>query len=118
MKLYPLQVVSAGILLLSTLHGHANSCSAEIAQMQARIDAKLDSMAASGPTAVESVAATLHHQPTPRSIAAAEARIGDLPLRTPRALSEAMARARRAEGSRDEAVCERALDEAHRAIGE
>jgi hypothetical protein len=118
MTLYPLSTLSAGVLLLSILRCSAIPCSLEIAQLQSRIDARLDSVAGAGPTANESVAATLHHQPTPRSIAAAEVTIGDLSPETLEVLLEDMARARRADGSRDEVACERALNDAHHAIGE
>jgi len=82
-----------------------------------RINAVLDSAAEAGPAADETLAATRHHQPTPKSIAAAEAKIGDLSPETVQTLGEAMARARQADISGDKTVCEQALGDAQRAIG-
>ena len=47
--------------------------------MQVEVDAIIEAVAAAGPTARESTAAMLRHQPTPGSIAAAEEEIGDGP---------------------------------------
>jgi len=46
--------------------------------MQSRIDAKLEAKAAAEPTAREGVSAGMSDQPTPRSIAAAEEKLGDV----------------------------------------
>jgi hypothetical protein len=46
--------------------------------VQAGIDAKLEAQAAAGRSASESTSATMHRQPTPGSIAAAEAELGDI----------------------------------------
>lgn len=118
MKLHPLVTVSAGALLLSTLRCYPSPCSREIVQLQSQIDLRLYSLAAGGATANESVSATLHRQPTPASIASAEVKIGDLSPKTLEALSAAMLRAREAVTSQDEPGCERAVGDAHRAIGE
>jgi hypothetical protein len=95
----------------------AGPCTQEIARMQARFDAKLESAARKGPTARESVAATDSRQPTPDSIAAAEAKIGDISPRTVEVIETGMARARRADLADDKGACEQALAEVGRAIG-
>jgi hypothetical protein len=53
-------------------------CSRDIDQVQAKIDAMLEAQAVAGGSARESTAATMHRQPTPRSIAAAEAQLGNI----------------------------------------
>jgi hypothetical protein len=70
----------------------------------------------SGPTARESVAATDHRQPTPDSIAAAEAKLGDLSPRTVEAIESGMTRARKADAEGNKTACEAALAEVQRAI--
>ena len=74
MKIGPLCALGAAALVLSTLPSYSGPCSQQIEQTQEQVDAKLDSIARTGRTAKESVAATLGHQPTPRSIARTEDR--------------------------------------------
>jgi hypothetical protein len=113
LRLVPL----AAMLTAAAGVAHAGPCAAQIDQMQARFDAKLASAARSGPTARESVAATDHRQPTPDSIAAAEARLGDLSPRSVEAIESGMTRARRADAEGNKSGCEAALAEVQRAIG-
>jgi len=116
--MWPLRLLAlAAMLAASVGFAHAGPCTAQIGQMQVRFDAKLALAARSGPTARESVAATDHRQPTPDSIAAAEAKLGDLSPRTVEAIESGMARARRADAEGDKAACEAALAEVQRAIG-
>jgi hypothetical protein len=118
MKIGPLCASSAAALIFSTLPSYSGPCSQQIEQTQVRIDAKLDSIARAGATGKQSVAATLSHQPTPRSIARAEAAIGDMSQETRRALAGAMDRAREADASGDKTACELVLGDAGRAIGD
>jgi hypothetical protein len=118
MKIGPLCALSAAALILSTLPSYSGPCSQQFEQTQVQIDAKLGSIARAGATAKESVAATLNHQPTPRSIAKAEVAIGDLSPETQQALARAMDRARDADASGDKTACELALRDAIRAIGD
>jgi hypothetical protein len=96
---------------------YAGPCSDDLDSMQARINAKLEAKAAAGPTAREGVFAGTHHQPTPRSIAAAEERLGELSPQTVDAVRLAILRARAADGVGDKSACEQALAEGQRAIG-
>jgi hypothetical protein len=96
---------------------YAGPCTQDIDRMQARFDAKLEAAARSGPTARETNAATDHRQPTPDSIAAAEARIGDISARTVEVIESGMARARKADLAGDKGACEQALADVGRAIG-
>jgi hypothetical protein len=94
----------------------AGPCAKQIDLMQARIDARLQARAATGPTARETLGAT-HHQPTPNSIAAAEEKLGELPSDKIAAVNQGMAQARAADGAGDQGACEQALAEVQRAIG-
>jgi hypothetical protein len=96
---------------------YAGPCSNEIGNMMARIDAKLEAKAAAGPTAREGVGAGMSNQPTPRSMAAAEERLGELSPQTVEVVRQAMLRARAADSAGDKNACEQALADAQRAIG-
>jgi len=108
----------AVILAASTPASYASSCSEAIDRMQAKIDAKLEAAAAAGPSAVESAAATMHRQPTPRSIAAAEVQLGDVSKEQAEVVGGAMVRAREADRVGDQSACERALSDAERALSQ
>jgi hypothetical protein len=110
-------VFAAMAVAASASTTYAGPCSNQIDAMQARIDAKLEAKAASGPTAKEGVAAGMSVQPTPRSIATAEEKLGDISRQTVEALGQAMARARAADAAGDKSACEQALADAQRAIG-
>ena len=84
--------------------------------MQARIDAKLEAKAAAGPTGRQGAGASTNVQPTPRSIAAAEEKLGEV-SRHVAAVRQAMLRAQAADGAGDKNACEQALAEVQRAIG-
>ena len=73
-----------------------------------RIDAAVEAKAA-GPMGKESVAAGMSVQPTPRSIMAAEEKLGDFSAQTVAAVGEGMARARAADAAGDASACEKAL---------
>ena len=62
----------------SPLPCFAGPCSAEIDAIESQIDAGLEAVAAAGRGGAETVAATKHHQPTPKSIAEAEAHAAKL----------------------------------------
>jgi hypothetical protein len=96
---------------------YAGPCSDQIDAMQARIDGKLEAKAAAGPTAKEGVPAGMGVQPTPRSIAAAEEKLGDVSAQTIAAVGQGMALARAADAAGDASACEKALAEVQRAIG-
>ena len=110
-------VVCAAALAASMSAGYAGPCSHEIDRVVAEINAKLEAKAASGPSARESTAATTHRQPTPGSIAAAEAKLGDVSSQKVEVIAAAMARARKADQAGDQSACEQALADVQRAIG-
>jgi hypothetical protein len=59
----------------------------------------LETIAAGGCSARESISATMHRQPTPESIAAAEANLGDVSPELVQAAEAFMMRARDADGA-------------------
>ena len=97
---------------------YAGTCSREIDLTQAKIDARLEARVGAGLSADESTAATLHHHPTPESIAAAESQLGDLLPNRPEAVFSAMGRTPEADQNGDQNACEEALKEVHRTLGE
>ena len=94
----------------------AGPCTPQINAMQSRIDARLEAKAAGGPTAQEGVNATMSRQPTPASIAAAEAKLHELSPQRISAVKKAMARARAADAAGDIKACERALAKVRRRL--
>jgi hypothetical protein len=109
-------VLSVPALLLAVAQCYAGPCSKQIEETQVQIDSRLNAAAAAGPAAAETSAAMMHRQPTPKSIAGAEEKLGDISPETVRLVAEAMTRARQADAADDRAGCERALDDARRAI--
>ena len=87
-----------------------------ITQIQSLINAKVHAKAGAA-TAPESTAAKTHHQPTPSSIAAAEAEHGQLSPEEFTAVNAAMARALKADGAGDRSACEQALADVKRLLG-
>src|SRR5262245_46913726 len=110
-------VAGAAALAASMSASYAGPCSPEIDRVQAEIDARINATAGAGPAARESTAATTHRQPTPGSIAAAEARLGEVSPQKLEAIGAAMTRAREADGAGNQSACEQALADARRALG-
>jgi hypothetical protein len=96
---------------------YAGPCSDQIDAIQARIDAKLQAKAAAGPTAKEGIAAGMGVQPTPRSIAVAEEKLGEISPRKVKAIKRGMTRARVADKVADLRACRKALAAVQRALG-
>ena len=87
MSIHYLCMPVAAAITLSTMPSHAGPCLPEIDRMQARVDAMIAATAADGPAGRESTAALTHRQPTPSSIAAAEAKLREgAPAETLRAV--------------------------------
>src|SRR5215470_3088102 len=113
-----LGVACAAALAASVSASYAGPCSKDIDRVQAQIDARLEAKAKAGPSARESTAATMNRQPTPASIAAAEAKLGDISPQRVKAIKAAMARARKADRAGDQAACQKALADAQSALGQ
>ena len=86
---------------------HAGPCSDAIDHVQAQVDATIDQRAEAGPWLPESDSALRSHQPTPRSIASAEAAAGH--GRKQEAALAALGRARDADFRGDAAQCNHEL---------
>lgn len=108
--------LAAGPVLLWAAVAYAGPCIDDIAQVQARYDARLNAAAASGPSAPQSTAATLHHQPTPNSVAGAEVKLGEMSPEKTEAFAAAMKRAREADAAGNRDACEQALGDARGAL--
>ena len=67
-------LLNAAALAVSISSSHAGPCPPQIERMRASVDARL----AVWPSAPQSVAAMMHHQPTQASVAAAEERVARL----------------------------------------
>jgi hypothetical protein len=111
-----LQVLVLAALVVASFAApaHAGPCTAQIDAMQARVDARLEAVAARGRFGVEARAAKLQHQPTPDSIAGAEQRLDEGWGATQAAA--ALDRARDADKSGDEGACIRALTQVRRTM--
>lgn len=110
----PFMAVGIG---LSVSASYAGPCSGDIERMQARVGSALEAKAAAGPAAKEGAFAGMSEQPTPRSMAAAEEKLGELSPQTIDAVWRAMAKARAADNAGDSSACASALAEVQRAIG-
>lgn len=117
MTIRQLLVISTSTLFLLTLPCQAGPCSKDVARTQAIVDAKLELLAAAGPSASQGTGAQLHRQPTPRSMAETEIKLGALSPAVLEKIEDAMARARKADIAGDTNACEQALSEVLRAIG-
>ena len=96
----------------------AGPCSADIDAMMVQIDTALNaSAAASRGAQQQSTVAGRHVQPTPNSMATAEARVGGMSPETIEQVRVAMARARAADAAGDNVACKEALAEVQGVIG-
>jgi len=112
------RIAAVGVAVLALISAaHAGPCSDDIAAVRNQIDARLQAQAAAGPTARESVGATMRRQPTPESIAAAEQKLPELPADTVSTVRDGMARARAADAAGDKTACEEALASVRGALG-
>jgi hypothetical protein len=118
MKIGRMLASSAVAFAASISASLAGPCSAEIDAMVARINAALEARAGAGSTAKEQgVVAGRHVQPTPRSLAAAEEKLGEMSPETVELVRQAMARASAANSVGDNVACKEALTDVQRAIG-
>lgn len=107
-------LLSAVILVASSAASFAGPCTSAVKAMQVKLDARIAATAAAGPFGKESTAAKLSRQPTPESVAAAEARLGEGANLD--GATAALNRARAADADGDKAACEQALAEAEREL--
>jgi hypothetical protein len=107
---------SAMALVLFATAAHAGPCTDRIYQTDLAVSKLLDVAAAQGRPAAESTFATMHRQPTPSTVASAEAKAGDLSLADFEAITKDMDEARNADDAGDRAGCEKALDTVDRML--
>jgi hypothetical protein len=117
MSVRRLIALSAAALISSTTALYAGPCATEIDRAMALINAKLGGLARTGPSAPQTPGAGLHRQPTPRSVAGAESKLGGLSAATMEAVEAAMDRAREADRVGNQSACDQALADAQRLIG-
>ncbi len=111
-------ILSAGMtLVLFAAPAHAGPCTDRIYQTDLAVAKLLDVAAAQGRPAPESTFATMHRQPTPSTIASAEAKAGDLSAADFQAITEDMDQARSADDAGDRVACEKALGAVDRILG-
>ena len=111
-------IACAAVFAASTSACYAGPCSQDIARLQAAMDARVGAAAAAGPRAAEGTAATMHRQPTPRSMATAESKLGGLSPDQVKAARSAITRARQADSANDESACKQAITDAERTLGQ
>ncbi len=111
---------SASVVILLSLSGLASaapeSCGTAIDRVQADLDAALAKRAAAGKTAKQSDFATMRRQPTPETVARAEAELGDWEQGT--LAVSALREARMARARNDQQGCMEALNRARDIIRE
>ncbi len=90
----------------------AGPCTQQIFDFDVLLSKKLSAAAEAGKSVAQSLAATTHRQPTPKSIEEAEVQIGDISAADAQAFTDAMAEARKADAASDVAGCEKALRKA------
>lgn len=90
----------------------AGPCSSQIDKAQATFDHRLDAEAGEGASGPESTDATLHHQPTPQTIAEAEAKLGDISPDLAQSFIDTLNRARDADDAGKAAECRQAVADA------
>src|SRR5262249_2920591 len=115
MRIHYLCVPVTAAITLSIVPSLAGPCSPEVDRLQPGVDTLIAAAAVAGPGR-QSTAAMTHRQPTPNSIATAEAKVKE-GARAERAKS-AMARARAADRTGDTDACGRALADVQREIGQ
>jgi hypothetical protein len=115
--IWQLMQLSVVTLAASTIVCSAGPCSPEIDRVQALLNARLEAAARTAPLAAESPHALPHHQPTPSSIASAEAELLAISADKAKIIGKAMARAHAADQAGDKATCHEALAEVQRTIG-
>jgi hypothetical protein len=99
----------AAVLAASLSASYAGVCSDEIDALQARIDAKVEATTAAGsPPTAGGVEGPNSVQPTPRSTAGAQERLGELQPEIVQSVADA---------NGDKVACERALAEVRRTLG-
>jgi hypothetical protein len=107
---------AATALALFASPADAGPCTDRIYQVDLEIERLIDAAAANGKPAAQSTFATMHRQPTPGTVATAEAKAGNLSSEQVEAITKTLDAARDADDKGDRAACEKALNEAERML--
>jgi hypothetical protein len=108
--------LSSLALVLSAGPSYSSPCTQQISDVRDAAKAKMNAAAAAGRGGHESKAATMHRQPTPDSVARAEAQLGEMSEKDIDAYDQALERALTADRANNLAECENALTEARRIL--
>ncbi len=117
MRLRPPTVLAIATLTLFPAAAHAGPCAQEIYDTDIALNKKLDALAARGKTGPETQGALLHRQPTPLSVAGAEAKLGDISEADLETIMAYMDEARKADAGGDLPACHKALANARQMLG-
>jgi hypothetical protein len=109
MQILRLVTWSFAAIYASLSAAHAGSCSNDIDRMQARIDARVESIAAAGPFVPPGIGAGMGDQPTPYGMARVEEKMGEVSWQKVDAVREEMTRARAANAAGNSKTCEKSL---------
>lgn len=109
-------VCAGAIVMMLSSSSFAGPCALEISRAQDRINSYLAFIAEAGGGARESVRATMHRQPTPATIAAAESALGELDRSRYETIATAIRQARDFDQRDDDVDCRKAIQNLDRAI--
>jgi hypothetical protein len=109
MRVWRRIVITALAVTLPYSVACAASCSNDIDRMQARIDAKVEAIAAAGPFVSPGIWSAMEVQPTPFGMATVEEKMDELSGSKIDAVRAAMAQARAANATDDNKACKKAL---------
>lgn len=109
-----LSAATIAVVILSPTMSYGGPCLREINRTQTNIDSRIDVIAGAGKTAKQTVGAQLSHQPTPRSIAEAEAALGE--DEGSRNALAALSKAREYDKIGKEKACRAAVKQAEQAL--
>jgi hypothetical protein len=112
MRMTAAVLIAGAILPMAS--AHAGPCTAQLDALQPKIDALIEATAAQGGFGTQSTAATQRRQPTPNSIATAEAQLGE--GKGAQAATGAMSDARAADASGNAAGCAQAITQIEAAL--
>jgi hypothetical protein len=108
--------LSSLALVLFAGPSYSGPCTQQISGVRAAAKEQSNALAIAGEAGDESTAATMHRQPTPKSLAQAEERLGEISDKDAEAYLQAMKRAVAADEAGNRAECENALTEARRVL--
>ena len=108
--------LSSLALVLSAGPSYSGPCAQQIREVRIAAKEKIGAIVAAGRSGPESTEATLHHQPTAKSVTQAEAQLGEVSAKDREAFLQALERANTADKADNLAECENALTEARRIL--